>query len=142
MCYSVLFFKPIFCGHLFMATISMSNDTVIKSNDYTFIIHSFDNILRFSHSTFSYKDDPDLLHQTALTSTLPIAADSCFGGAFTFRRSICISEEGSCLGGEFVFRRSWKKAWEKLFVSRRNLDFDYSFGKNIYILVLCLSISH
>jgi len=84
---------------LFMATTSMSNDTVIKSNDYTFIIHYFDNILRFSHSTFSYKDDPDLLHQTALTSTLPIAADSCFGGAFMFRRSIHVSEEHLHFGG-------------------------------------------
>ena len=136
---------------LVAAIISMSNNIVIKSNDYTIAVQSFDNIFRFSHFIFSIQrrsrlDSSACLHfdlascsGSVFRRSVRVSEErSCFGGAFTFRRS-SVWEEDLCFGGVLVFRKSWKMVSKKLFVFRRNLDFDYSFGNHVF--VLCLPIS-
>ena len=127
-----------------MTITSISNDNVIKSNDYAGINLTSDTHLEFVFDTFFTQRRP------RLDPSICPYADPAQCSAAAFRRSVLVSEERSCLGGErscfggavvFGRRVHVEEAiiWKRLLAFRRRSDLDYSFVQYLFVFRLPIS---
>ena len=116
---------------------SISNDNVIKSNDYAGVNLTSDTHLEFVFDTFFTQRRPRLD-----PSICPYAGPAQCSAAAS-RRSVLVSEERSCFGGAVVFGRRVHVEeaiiWKRLLAFRRRSDFDYSFDQYLFVFRLPIS---
>ena len=121
-----------------MTITSISNDNVIKSNDYAGVNLTSDTHFEFVFDTLFTQRRP------RLDPSICPYADPAQCSAAVFRRSVLVSEERSyfggewsCFGGAVVFGRRIHVEeaiiWKRLLAFRRRSDFDYSFDQYLFV---------